>query len=84
MNYYIKWKEHVGITDKEAASRLDIAPQTIARLKPDANWDDVRTRLAMAALSAGLEPWSPDNAHEPDALKPVLEAIRSASEKRDG
>ena len=73
------WLKRHNFKAKQFAEATGMNPNTLTSFSNDPNWDDKRTRLAMSALAAGLEPWSADNAHEADAVKPVLQAVRQAT-----
>lgn len=60
------WREHMHLSQREAASALGVSLPTYQRLERGAEWADGapvqidrRTALACAALAAGLPEWSP-------------------------
>ena len=78
MSIFKEWMTRVGLTQKTVQEHFGVSHSVTWSLgKADAELD-LRTRLAMSALAAGLEPWSPENAHEAEAVRPVVETIRKA------
>lgn len=78
MSIFKDWMARTGLTPKTVQEHFGVSHNVTWMLgKEDAELD-LRTRLAMAAVAAGLAPWSPENAHEPEAVRPVLDAVRKA------
>ena len=68
---FARWMAEMGYTSAQAAEALGLSPARVQELKRGAAYTegregepDVRTRLAMAALRAGLAPYTPDNLHQ--------------------
>ncbi|TJW14396.1 MAG: hypothetical protein E5W82_10495 [Mesorhizobium sp.] len=79
MSMFKEWMARVGLNPKTVQEQLGVSHNVTWSLgKADAE-PDIRTRLAMSAVAAGLAPWSPENAHEAEAVRPVVEAIRRAT-----
>ncbi|CDX26815.1 hypothetical protein MPL3356_60570 [Mesorhizobium plurifarium] len=78
MSDFKDWMARTGLTPKTVQEHFGVSHNVTWTLgKEDAELD-LRTRLAMSAVAAGLQPWAPENAHEPEAVRPVLDAVRKA------
>lgn len=78
MSAFKDWMARTGLTQKSVQEQFGVSHNVTWTLgKEDADLD-LRTRLAMSAVAAGLAPWSPENAHEAEAVRPVIETIRKA------
>jgi len=76
-NTFKNWIGRMGIT---VSAFQKMTGKTAGFTNPLNKRDpDLVTRYAMSAIAAGLEPWEPGNAHEPEIMKPVLEAARNAA-----
>jgi hypothetical protein len=66
------WMSELGYTNEQAARALDISIARVGELKRGTSYTsgrdgapDHRTRLAMAAIKAGLPPYAPSNDTQP-------------------
>jgi len=75
-NLYKEFQKRTGMKQVEIERALDVSTKVSFKMNSDG--PTVTQRLALAAIAAGLEPWSPDTAHEAEAIRPVLDAIRAA------
>lgn len=68
---FARWMAEMGFTNEQAATALGLSISRVKELKRGEAYNegregnpDTRTLLAMAALKAGLAPYSPENLQE--------------------
>lgn len=76
MGIFKDWVEHTGLRSNDFIEQTGMNVSYVSKMRQSEDWDDLRTRLAMSAIAAGLQPWSVENAHEADSVKPIVAVIR--------
>lgn len=79
MNIFRKWMASTGLKNSHFIKATGMSDQNVSKIRNMDVWSDPVKQLALSAIAAGLEPWAPENAHEAEALRPVLDAIRQAA-----
>jgi hypothetical protein len=74
-----EWQEGLGTPNHLVAKQLGISTNSPTNYRQNGAGRTVA--LACSAIEVGLDPWSPAGRAEMQALRYVLEAIRSAKEK---
>jgi len=82
---FAAWRKAQGLSLQKAADLLGVKFNTVAayegRNPKGPAGASIQTGLAMAAISAGLEPWSEKSEAELTALRGVWEAMQKAPRK---
>lgn len=76
---FAAWRDSQGLSMRKAAEVLGVSFNTVAGYERDGA--AIQTGFAMAAIAAGLDPWSEKSDAEMKALRSVLEAMRKTGSK---